>query len=193
MTLTPTASILETVEFAKLQHDVDVVNHHVQHHAHVDAAERHRADAGDFHEPRLDFEPGHRPDRRIEPLDMSHLHRYVLPLGRIDDLPGLGNVLGQGLFDQAGDLPLDALLGDAQMKLGWYGDGDGIDLSQQVFNTFGHGDRKLVCHGSRHVIRGVEHAHQLDAGHLGIDSHVQPAHPAATDDSHAQPFFRFPV
>ncbi len=64
ITLTPTASILRHLRVGQMQHDVDVVDHHVQHHADIDAAEGQRADSGDFDEARADCPADPWPERR---------------------------------------------------------------------------------------------------------------------------------
>ena len=49
-----------------------------------------------------------RAKRRIEPLDMAHLHADALAVCQIDDLLSRAGIRGQRLFDQTGDLALSS-------------------------------------------------------------------------------------
>ena len=162
--LTPVASILATFALGQLQHDVDVVDHHVQHDADVDAAEGHGADACDLDESRLNLEARHCPDRGVESFDMTHLYGNTGRDGAIDDPPALGDVLGEGFFDEAGNAAVETPDGRVGMTGGRDGDGRGTDFIRQFVDPRKHPAVKIISDGAGSIRVGVANPQQFTCG-----------------------------
>ena len=120
ITLTPIGVDLGDLRAGQAQDDVDVVNHHVEHDADVDAAERHRADASDLDEPRLDVELCHGPHRGIESLDVPDLHGHAGFRAAVLTIRcASATSLAKRLFDQAGDAAGEIPFGDNRRGCWW--------------------------------------------------------------------------
>ena len=94
------------------QHDVDIVDHQVQHHVHVQSplpagAMAHRLDMPDLPTP-----GGQQAQHRIEALQMSHLQHHPVAPGQPHQFPGLRHGLGDGLLQQAMPAPGQTVMGD---------------------------------------------------------------------------------
>ena len=166
-------------------HDVDVVDHHVEHHAHVDGAKRHGADAVDFNELGGQGEFLERDERRVETLGVADLHDAALAGGKFDDGPAVLDVGGQGLFNQQIDTFAQKQLGDGAVMHRGRGDGGGANMEARGQKL---GDRGK---GPAVVLRGdplgggavgVDHRGELKARHAGVIAGVMLAHAANADN-----------
>ena len=186
MTLTPIASIRATCDAGQPQHDVDVVDHHVQHDADVDAAERQRADARDLDEPRPDVQPLHRADRGVEPLDVPDLHgRAVLSRAHRRSRRASATSLASGFSIRHGHAAPQERLGHVRRDVA-----SAPRSSPPPPAAAAPPDpRKRPAAELRDAVFGgrvgvgVIHAHQPHLRHLRIDARVQPPHPPAADDA----------
>ena len=84
-TFTPTASMSTTSEPDGGQQQIEVVNHQVEDHVHVEAAIGKRAEPVDFDEARVGDERQRRRHRRVEPLGVSDGAGDAAARGRLDD------------------------------------------------------------------------------------------------------------
>ena len=164
------------------QDDVDVVDHHVQDDADVDAAEGQGADARDLHEPRPDVQPGHGADGGVEPLDVPDLHGHPGPPGqRRRSAAASATSLASGFsIRQATPRVRHASAASAWNLVG--------TAIVTAFTSASSSSR--LCKGLAAVFLGrrlgglgvgVVDADQLDPRHLRVNAGVQPAHPAAAD------------
>jgi hypothetical protein len=165
------------------QQQVEIVNHHVQHHAHVDAAERHRADAVHLDEPRRD-----RPQRLdrahhgVVTHDVPHLQDRPGPLGRLGDRLPLLRVRRQGLFDQARHLLRQQHLRRRAVVRRRRGDRHHVHPHREQLLDLGERLAAPFLDDLIPPVRlGVHHAHQLDALGLGVHPSMMPTHPADAD------------
>ncbi len=82
------------------QHHVQIVDHQIEHHAHVGRAEGKSTGPHRLDEARLmQMRHGGR-KRRIESLDMTDLHQRLLVTGHLQNFISLGQRAGNWFFDQ---------------------------------------------------------------------------------------------
>ena len=116
---------------------VEVVDHHVEHHADVDRAEGHRAHAIDLDEARTDRarrdELAHGDHHGVVAHDMADLEERAGPLRHVGDGTGLGDIGRERLLDEARDARLEERLHDRAVGDGGCRDGDGVDARRDEF------------------------------------------------------------
>jgi len=117
------------------EHDIDIVDHQIQHHIHVQAPLPAGSVACGLDMANLSGAAGEDFQHRIEALQMSHLqHRPVAP-GQADQLGGLFHGLGDGFLQQAMPAPGQAVAGDGMVVHGGHGDTEGLHGIHQGFQT----------------------------------------------------------
>ena len=82
------------------KNDVNVVNHQVEHHAHVVDARGKRPDALGLQEKGRADGSGDVADGAVEALDVSHLKHQVVPRSDVQQLLGLAGTRRNGFFDE---------------------------------------------------------------------------------------------
>ena len=113
-------------------HQIDIVNHQVEHHVHVGAALLERRQAMALDEARPRQQRLGRQDRRIEALQMTDLqHPALLPRG-CDQPLGLRGGLGDRLLDQHVRAVLQKAARDVAMRRRRRHDADGVHLAEQL-------------------------------------------------------------
>ena len=98
------------------QHDVEIVNHQVEHHADVHAACREGREPVRLDEARLAGGLLQVVEDRVEPLDVADLqHAVVLP-GQAHEVGGLPGVVGHRFLDEQVFALLEQRLGQVVMR-----------------------------------------------------------------------------
>ena len=130
----------------QVKHQIDVVNHQVQHGADIGRTSGERADPGRLDESRL-IEIGLGGDqRRIESFDVPDLQHGLAAAGRGDQIVGLAHAAGQRLFDQDVQAAIEKRQCDVAMRVGGGGDDRRVDFVDQVVIV---GDRGRFCRRPR--------------------------------------------
>ena len=115
-----------------MQHQIDVVNHQIQHGADVGRTSGERADPRRFDEPRL-IEIGFGGDqRRIKTFDMSDLEHGLAASGRGHQIVGFAHAAGQWFFDQDVQAAIEKRQRDVAMRVRGSGDDRRVDFIDQV-------------------------------------------------------------
>ena len=82
------------------QHDVEIVNHQIEHHADVRAACRVGREAVRFDKARFGCDRLQVGENRVEALDVADLQHATALLGKLDQIGRLGGVVGHRFFDE---------------------------------------------------------------------------------------------
>jgi hypothetical protein len=112
-------------------HDVQIVNHQVEHHVDVQRPGRELADAMDFEVNGVIDEGPQSYEGRTESFGMTHLQYSGAFLSRRDHLISLGQSSGNWLFDQDMDTGFQQTAGDFAVRLSRHGQTDGIYFAAQ--------------------------------------------------------------
>jgi len=112
---------------SKGEHDVEIVDHQVEHYIYVEGAGREDAEPVGLKEhgaaqTGLDREYG-----RIEALEMAGLENSAAALGARNQVVGLGECGGQGLFDEQVDAGIEQLGSDRVVVHGGHGYVGGVE------------------------------------------------------------------
>src|ERR1017187_5172912 len=86
--------------FHEREHDVEVVNHQIQHDADVRAARRKRRKAVALDETRFGGDVLENFENRIEPLDVADLQDAIFLLRNLNQFGGLLRTVGHGFLDE---------------------------------------------------------------------------------------------
>ena len=170
----------------QLEHQVDVVDHQVQHHRHVVGAvgigavaarlEHHHLFTGDH----LDqLAKG-----RVEALDVAHLQQPPARLGGADQIGRFLLAGGDRLLDQHMHTRLQAGQTHPVVQQGRHGDAHRLHLAQHVAVVGKPAAAELLGRQSAADLVGVGHAHQLGILEQAQHPGVVPAHVADADDTH---------
>ena len=189
-TAAPNASTVRTGEPHQRQHQIQIVNHQVEHDADVGraAGEAAAALAGDVLG--LQRQPLHLFKGGIEAFDVADLQHGSAPLGGGDQFLGLGEVGGQRLLDQHGDAARQEVGGDGVMGEGGGGDDGGVHQRRQG-GVVGKGPR-AAAEGDGLGLGGVRvgDADQFHVRHGRQDAGVFLAQMADADHSQPQTLHR---
>ena len=166
------------------EEDVDVVDHHVEHHAHVDAAEGHGADAVHLHEARHQAELADGHHHRVVAHHVAHLQHGAALGGSIGNGARLGGRGGERLLDQAVDARGKELLRGRAVVHG--GRGDGHHVHAGLDERFDLGvpctavlvDHLLPALGAR-----IDHADEVATLHLRPEARMVASHASDADDA----------
>ena len=172
----------------QLQHQIDVVDHQIQHHRHIVGPVGVGAVAPGFEH--HDLLAGHHLEQfaegRVEALDVAHLQQPAGGFGGLDQ--GGGLLLGGGdrLLDQHVHAGLQGGHADPVMQQGGHSDADCLYLPQQ-FGVVGEPAAAELRHGQGAPpgIR-IRHPHQFRIPQQAEHASVVPAHVADADhpDTH---------
>jgi len=163
------------------QHQVEVVDHQVEHHADVRGAEGEGAAAHGFDVLRIGQVGKNGVDCRVEALDVPDLQDDAAVLGGADQLIGLHRGGAERFFHEQVHAPAEQFQGHGMMEAGRRGDDGGVDLTHQ---------RPMVGQGLRAAFGGelaaarldrVHDGSQLDVGHSGQLLGVKPAQSSSPD------------
>ena len=169
------------------QHEVDIVNHEVMDHAHVERAERegggpHRLDDHRLTDPCNRGLPG-----GIEPLHVADGDRATAAAGGDHDCPGIFNGRRDRLFHEQVHASLEQRHGHAGMQAGWGGDDGGIDEPHQ-FAGLGAGPAAVGRRDSLpRLAQRIDHGHEFDIGASGQEPRMDRPEMTAADDCHPHP------
>ncbi len=118
--------------FHKSQHRVEIMDHQVEHHIHVERARSEDAEAVHFEKHWRRNQRKGRLHRGIETLKVSRLGDAARPGCERDQFVGFGQRSGQGLFDENIHASLHQLAGDGGMLHRGNGDGRGVNLDARA-------------------------------------------------------------
>ena len=141
---------------------------------------------------RLQRQPLHRLEGRVEAFDVADLQHQSAPLGQRDELIGLGGIDGQRLLDQHGDAARQEIGGDGVMGEGRGGDHGRVHQRHEG-QVAGVGPR-VAAEGDGLGLGGVRvgDADQLHVGQRGQDAGVFLAQVADADHPHPQTLHAYP-
>ena len=111
---------------------VDVVDHQIEHHVHLNAAISPRRDAVALEIERLGHHLGERAIGAREALDMADLEHPFARLGELGERIRARNTVGDRLFDENMEAALDQLPRDVVMQRRRHGDADRIHPADQA-------------------------------------------------------------
>ncbi len=170
-------------------HNINVVNHQVQHHADIDAPKCHRADAMHFHEPGFKTMPVQGPHDGIKAFRMPDLQHAPAVTGQIDDGPRFQQTGRQRFFNQQVRPSPEKFLGQGAMLYGRRGDAGGLGRDargEQIRRgAEGRAMKLFARRGGPRRVR-VADAYQSAAGLLRINAGVVAAHAAGAGHRHVQ-------
>jgi hypothetical protein len=95
------------------------VNHHVHHHAHIEAAKAHGTDPVHLNKPRGDVHLSDGPHRRIEPLRVTNAQHGTGAFRNAAQTFGLIDRRREGFFHQARDAALKQRAGAFHVIFRW--------------------------------------------------------------------------
>jgi hypothetical protein len=168
-------------------HDVEVVNHQVEHHVGPQVALDGRAESAgvDGDDVEVVDDVGERPDRGVEPLDVPDPDGDARRSRARREVPADVEVIHERLLDEDVDAGVDAVGDDRRVGRGRDGDGDEVRLREQRRGVEGGG---VVLVGGRdgRVGVGVGHPDEVDVRQFTIDAGVVPSHAPDADDAGAK-------
>jgi len=169
------------------QHQVQVVDHHVQHDADVGGPERKRADAMRLDELRRYGVLGDGEEGGVEPLGVSDLHAGGGGFGEFNQFPAGCGVVGERLFDEHRLAGPHERLGGGYVLNRRRGYDCRIDQVDRLGRTRQGLAFALSGYGPGSRLVDVHYADQLGLVHLAQYAGMDPAHPAGTDYGDLQP------
>ena len=171
----------------QLQHQIDVVDHQIEHHGDVVGAIRVGAVAAGLQD--HDLLSGHHlqqlAEGRVEAFDMPHLQQLAGAFGGFDQLGGL--LLGRGdrLLDQHMHARLQAGQADAMVQQGGHGDADRLHLREHRAVIGEPAAAELLHRQGAALLIRIGHADQLGIPQQAQHASVMPAHVPDADDPDA--------
>ena len=168
----------------ELQYQIEIVNHEIEDHSHVGAARLEGCQALGLQEPRLLKVGRGCSDRAIESLHMPDLEKQPAFPGRLHQLLGTGQRIGEGFLDQGVQPPLEDRQRHFDMRRRGHHDGDRLDTIQQRLER-GEGGRFEFLgdvRGPRGIV--VVEAHELGARDFLEEPDVVKAERACPYDTH---------
>ena len=108
----------------------------------------------------------------------------------LEQAAGLGEGGGEGFFDEDGDRTSQEGFGDAGMAVGGYGDGDGIDLIEDMVEIGISMASELGDEFFGFGQVGVNDGDEMDVFHAAVDAAMEGAHFPGANDSGFN-FFHF--
>ncbi len=143
---------------------IDVVDHQVEHHVHLDAAIPPRRDAVALEIKRVGHHFGERAIGAGEALDMADLKHAVALCSKLGERVRAGYAVGDRLFDQHVKATLDQLARDVVMQRRRHGDAHRIHPANQTAIVGCRLGAELRGHrgGARRVT--IDHGDKLGAG-----------------------------
>ena len=171
----------------QLQHQVDVMNHQVEHHRHVVGPVGVGAVAAGFQHHH--FLIGHHldqlPEGRIEALDMPHLEQAARLVGGLDEFEGLLLTGGDRFLNQHMHPCFEAGQTDPVVQQGGHSDAHRIHLGQHFSIVRKPTAAKLLGGQLAAGPIRIGHTHQLGVLDQAENPGMVPAHVADADDTHA--------
>jgi len=132
----------------KGKNDVEVVDHEVEDDVNIEGTGREDAEAMRLKEHGALETRGDRKHRGIEALEVAGLNDKLSAFGAGNEVVGLGEICGQGLFDEQVDAGIEEPHGDGVMMDGRHGDAGSIEIEIGGEEFFDGGkDRDLVLRG----------------------------------------------
>ena len=114
---TPTASMALTSSPTRFEHEVEIMDHQVEHDIDVEAALGKRAQSVNFDESGLPNQRPHPFHRRIEALRVTDRQDDPAAPGQLEQPIGIRRRRRHRLFDQHVHAALEERLGDLEMRL----------------------------------------------------------------------------
>lgn len=180
---------LDPLESARCerQGEVDIVDHQILHHAHVERPKREGRES-----PRL--EVGHLagplsrgPPGGVESLDVTDRHDAACPTGGQRDLAGLVERRGQRLLHEEIESSLHERQHHGRMQTGGSRHHGGVDEPDQV-GWLGEGPTAV---GGRHAVarlgHRIDHGHEVRIPTAGQQPRMDRAEMPAANHRHSQP------
>ena len=127
----PSASTVTTGARHQGKHQVDIVNHQIEHDADVAGSSGVGAEALSADELRLQGAGLDLLKRGIEAFDVADLQQCLVLRGQADEGVGLAQVQGQRFLDQQVNVPLEEFRSDNAVLEGGNDDARGIDEIEQ--------------------------------------------------------------
>jgi hypothetical protein len=117
------------------EHDVEVVNHEVEHDIDVERARREDGEPVDFEEEWTAEQLLRGGHGGVEAFEVADLHDALMLGSEREDVVGFGEGGGEGLFDQAVDAGGEELGGDGGVVNGWNTEAGSVypNLSSEVW------------------------------------------------------------
>jgi hypothetical protein len=157
----------------EVEHDIDVVNHEVEHDARLDRAETERVDPVALDENRV-LDVRQRSDHHgVEPLNVPHLERHAALSRETIERLRLSETARHRLFDEDGDARLDQARRDSVMRWRRRHDAGRLRARDQLWRQLEvvrHSERCADLLGLLRV--RVDHPHEPSAAQLPIDARV---------------------
>ena len=169
------------------QHDVEVVDHQIHHHAVLLHPRGERSQTPRFDEDRALHDLLQLLHRAVEPLDVPDVQHGAAPAGDREELARLLERRGDRLLDENADAGLEQVGGDLEVLLGRHGDAREIDLADQLVVV---GQRLRVVVGRDllgAIAIDIDDPDQVDVPQLRVGEHVVLPHVAGAHDTSAQP------
>ena len=165
---------------------VEVVDHHVEHHADVDRAEGHRAHAIDLDEARPDRSGGdkvaHGNHDRVVSHDVTDLKQRTRLARHVGDRPGLRDIGSERLLDEARDARLQERLDDRTMRDGRRRDGHRVDTRcDQFLDRPERTSTPLLDDLARAIGVAVDHSDEIAPFGRRVEPRMVTAHLANAD------------
>jgi dienelactone hydrolase len=143
------------------EHDVQVVDHQVQHHVHVQAARAEQTQPVDLEKQGSGLDQVQSRDRRVEAFQMPRLQDAAVTRSRVHQSFTRRIVGGDGLFHHHVDALLQQLAADLGMKGGGSRHHGSIDLAKEPFDRRDDGAIEFAGNGFGALSVGIDQTYQL--------------------------------
>src|SRR6266566_1094485 len=169
------------------QHDVEVVDHQVHHHAVLLHARGEGPEPARLDEDRTLDDLLQLLHRAVEPLDVTDVQDGAALLGDREELARLLERRRDGLLDEDAHARLQEVGGDLEVLLGRHRHAREIDLVDQLAMVEQRLGVVVRCDLLRAVPIDVDDTGQVDVPELGVREHVVLPHVPGPDDAGAEP------
>lgn len=113
-------------------HDINVVNHHVKHHAAILNARSKRTQTVDFEEADVSCDLFDAAETGIVAFNMAHLKGAIFFPGQLEEFVGFFEAQGEGFFNEGVDARAKKFPGNGSVGCRRSGNADGLRLSHEI-------------------------------------------------------------